>query len=330
MGVRDELIRALADGRVRSGRELATALGVSRSAVWKQAHALGALGLDLVVEGRRGYRLVRHIELLDAARICAALDERARAGCEGLEVAGVIDSTSTRLAAGPAPAPGAWRALLAEYQTGGRGRRGRRWLSPYGSGLCLSVAWSFPGAPRDLPALSLAAGVAVVRALGAAGAAGLALKWPNDVLLGGGKLGGLLVDVDGDARGPLRVVVGCGINLTVPPGLAAGVADDGGLPPAGLDRALPGAAGRRNELAACLCGALAAVLADFAHGGFAPFADEWRRHDWLYGRAVAVGQGATQATGVARGIAADGALLVEGPDGIAAVLSGDVTLRPAA
>jgi BirA family biotin operon repressor/biotin-[acetyl-CoA-carboxylase] ligase len=330
MGVRDELIRALADGRVHSGRDLAAALGVSRSAVWKQAHRLGALGLELAVEGRRGYRLLRPVELLDAARISAALEGPARATCESLRVAGVIDSTSARLAAEPAPAPGAWRAILAEFQTGGRGRRGRRWLSPYGSGLCLSVAWSFVGAPRELPALSLAAGIAVVRALAAAGAVGLALKWPNDVVLGGAKLGGLLVDVDGDARGPLRAVVGAGINLAVPAGLAAGLAGEAGLPPAALEDALPGAAGRRNELAARLCSALAQVLAQFSGDGFGPFADEWRRHDWLFGRSVSIRQDGNEATGVARGIAPDGALLVEGPGGLAAVLSGDVTVRPAA
>jgi BirA family biotin operon repressor/biotin-[acetyl-CoA-carboxylase] ligase len=330
MGVRDELIRALADGRVHSGRDLAVALGVSRSAVWKQVHGLGGLGLEVVVEGRRGYRLARPIELLDAARIAAALDEPARVACEALEVAGVIDSTSLRLAAAPAPEPGGWRALLAEYQTGGRGRRGRRWLSAYASGLCLSLSWSFQGAPRDLPALSLAAGLAVIRALAAAGAPALALKWPNDVVLAGAKLGGLLVDVDGDSRGPLRAVVGIGLNLTVPPGFAAEVAREGGLPPAGLDQALPGAAGRRNELAARVLGDVVAVLRDFARDGFGPFADEWRRHDFLFGRTVAVRQGMEEASGIARGIAPDGALLVEGPGGLVAILAGDVTLRPAA
>lgn len=327
MTVRDELIRALADGALHPGRALAATLGVTRSAVWKQVHALGELGLEVVVDGRRGYRLARPLELLDAGRIEAALDAGVRARCDGIGVAGIIDSTSARLAAGPPPPPGTWRALLAEYQTGGRGRRGRRWLSPYGSGLCLSVAWTFPDAPRDLPALSLAAGLAVLRGLAAAGATGLALKWPNDIVLAGGKLGGLLVDVDGEARGPLRVIVGVGLNLAVPAGLAAGVAADGGIPPTGLDAALPGAPERRNELAARTCGALAALLEGFAREGFAPLADEWRRHDALFGREVTVRQGAGAVGGVARGIAPDGALLVERPEGLAAVVAGDVTLR---
>lgn len=327
MALREDLIRALADGALHPGRGLAAALGVTRSAVWKQVHALGDLGLEVVVDGRRGYRLARPLELLDAGRIEAHLDPAARACCEGISVAGITDSTSARLAAAPSPPPGTWRALLAEYQTGGRGRRGRRWLSPYGSGLCLSVSWSFPAAPRDLPALSLAAGLAVLRALAAAGAVGLALKWPNDVVLAGGKLGGVLVDVDGEARGPLRVIVGVGLNLAVPGGLAAEVTAEGGLPPTGLDATLPGAPARRNELAARVCGALAALLEAFARDGFGPLADEWRRHDALFGQEVTVRQGDGAVSGIARGIAPDGALLVEREDALAVVVAGDVTLR---
>lgn len=327
MIVRDELIRILADGAPHTGPELAAALEITRSAVWKQVHRLADLGLVVAPRTGRGYRLAQPLELLDRAAILAALPPDVRDCCEMLEVVMCTGSTSTDLLAAPAPREGCWRALLAEYQGHGRGRRGRVWRSPFGSGLCLSLAWVYPSAPRELPALSLAAGIAVRRALAAAGAPTLALKWPNDIVHAGAKLAGVLVDVDGDSRGPLRVVVGVGLNLTVPAGLAQSVAADGGLPPAGLDEALAGRPVQRNTLAAGLLGTLVHVLHEFADTGFTVLADEWRRHDYLCGRPVTItGNGRPQA-GIAQGIAADGALLVDGPAGLAAVFSGDVTVR---
>lgn len=327
MSVRDGLVNILADGELHSGSALAAALGVSRSAVWKQAHRLGELGLELRASGARGYRLAQPLELLDKARILENLDDVTRSGCEQLDVLGVTASTNALLAAAPAPSPGHWRGALAEFQTGGRGRRGRRWVSPFASGLCLSISWCFGSAPRDLPALSLAAGVAVCRALTALGITDLALKWPNDVLRSGAKLAGILVDVDGDSRGPLRSIIGVGLNVSVPSALGAAVAAEGGRPPAGLEGALRDGDVSRNALAAALFGALARILQDFSRDGFAPLATEWRGQDYLAGRSIGVRHGAAELQGIARGIAADGALLVEGPQGIAPVFNGDVTLR---
>jgi BirA family biotin operon repressor/biotin-[acetyl-CoA-carboxylase] ligase len=329
MRSRGKLVRILADGRLHSGAALATELGVSRSAVWKQVHRLGELGLEVIAAGRAGYRLHRPLELLDEAHIGELLEEPARRACEALQVLDVATSTSALLAAVAPPGAGLWRAALAEFQTGGRGRRGRRWLSPYASGLCLSISWCFPAVPRDLPALSLAAGVAVGRALSACGARRLALKWPNDVVVDGAKLAGILVDVDGESRGPLRAIVGIGINLAAPASLAAAVAAEGGATPAGLEDSA-GARIARNACAAAVLSALYRVLREFGELGFAPVADEWRRQDFLRGRAVTVRQGEETVGGIARGIAADGALLVERPEGIASVLNGDVTLRTAA
>ncbi len=323
-----DLIGALADGQLHTGTALAARLGVSRSAVWKQVHQLDAIGLEMAVRGRRGYQLAASLELLDAARINADLSAVARGSCDGLQVVPVTESTNVALAAASPPAPGSWRALLAEYQTGGRGRRGRRWLSPFGSGLCLSCAWSFAAAPRDLPALSLAAGVAVSRALDRAGITGHGLKWPNDVLLDGAKLAGLLVDVDGDARGPLRAIVGIGINLAVSEPLRTAVTAAGGIEPAALHRRHPALA--RNALAAALLGALHEVLAEFSTAGFAPFVAEWRRHDGLADREVTVCAAGEELRGVARGIGPDGALLLEQSGALRRIFSGDVSLRAAA
>jgi BirA family biotin operon repressor/biotin-[acetyl-CoA-carboxylase] ligase len=176
--------------------------------------------------------------------------------------------------------------------------------------------------------LSLASGIAVVRALEAAGASGLLLKWPNDVMLGDRKLGGILVDVDGDCRGPMRVVVGIGLNLRSSAALRREVAADGGRTPGGLDELLPHDLGR-NQLAAGLLNELVGILRNFSASGFAPLADEWFRHDYLRGRSVTVSGGSEQVEGIVRGIAADGALLVEASDGTTAILAGEVSVRQA-
>jgi BirA family biotin operon repressor/biotin-[acetyl-CoA-carboxylase] ligase len=328
MSVRDRLIRALADGSWQSGGVLAAGLGVTRSAVWKQVRGLRALGLQVEAAGRRGYRLGRTLDLLDVGLIAANLAEDVRAACEGLEVACVTTSTSAMVSAAPAPAAGRWRAALAEYQTSGRGRRGRRWLSPFGSGLCLSLGLSYASVPRDLPALSLAAGLAVVRALESIGARGLALKWPNDILVDGNKAGGLLVDVEGDSRGPLRAIIGVGLNFSTSSELVSTVIAEGGVRPGSLADVLPGPLPDRNALAAALLCSLYRVARDFGQAGFAPLAEEWRRHDYLEGRELLVQDGSGQFGGVGCGLGADGALLLRRADATVALVSGEVTVRP--
>lgn len=329
-GLRERVIRHLADGEVHSGADIAASLGVSRSAVWKHVRQLAGLGLDVQAAAGRGYRLGRPLELLERDRLIGWLDPRTAAAIESLELVSIMESTSARLLATVPPQPGALRACFAEFQTGGRGRRGRRWLSPYGAGICLSVSWCFDSPPRDLPALSLAAGVAVRRALVAAGASGLMLKWPNDVVHGGQKLAGVLVDVAGESGGPLLAVIGVGVNLTVPPMLTAQVGSDGGLAPGGLDTTVNGAVPNRHAVAAGLLDSLYRALAGFTQEGFVPFIEECRRSDSLVGRLVHVSSGAERFSGIAAGISPIGALLVDRGGEVAAVLSGEVTVRQAA
>lgn len=328
MRTEETLARMLADGSRHSGNALAAGLGLSRAAVWKQIRRLREHGLEIHSSSGQGYRLARPLQLLDGRHIAALLDAQTAAACESLEVAWSLGSTSTVLGQRPAPAPGHWRGVLAEYQTEGRGRRQRRWFSPLGSGLCLSMSWLFPHAPRDLAALSLAVGVAMIRALGSFGAQNLSLKWPNDILCGDAKLAGILVDVDGDARGPLRVIIGTGVNVTAPGALQQSVVADGGLQPACLQDAVPGGESDRNAVAAEIIMATCRVLQDFAVEGFHSLGAEWRRHDYLLGRQLRVLQGSgEEICGFGSGIAADGALLVNTGERQVAVFNGDVSVR---
>src|SRR5690606_6599169 len=195
--------------------ELAARLGVSRAAVWKQIRRLRELGLPVEARAGQGYRLAGPVELLDAARISDELGAAGRRRLGDLAVHWQIDSTSSELLRRAATDPRDGLACLAEVQSAGRGRRGRAWRTPLGGGLALSLLKRFDDGMGALGGLSLVAGVAAVRALADCGIAGVGLKWPNDLYAQGRKLGGILVELGGDATGPCHAVIGIGLNLRI-------------------------------------------------------------------------------------------------------------------
>lgn len=322
---RIELLRLLADGALHSGEELAAALSVSRAAVWKRLQPLEEWGIALEARPGSGYRLESPIDLLDAAAIRSRLPAEIAANLRDLEVHEALDSTSDRLLAARDLPPGRFDACLAEFQNAGRGRRGRRWVAPFASALCLSVSWSYRDAPATLGALSLAAGVAALRALRRLGIDGLSLKWPNDILHGDAKLGGILIDLRSEAAGPAYVVVGIGVNVRLPRAARAALAAEG---VEAADLASLGDAPERNALAAVLMTELCLALAEFGARGMAAFSDEWQSADALAGRPVRVLHGGQQLEGLARGVDADGALLLEAGGGRRRIISGEVSVRP--
>jgi BirA family biotin operon repressor/biotin-[acetyl-CoA-carboxylase] ligase len=325
MGGRIELLRLLADGALHSGEDLAAALAVSRAAVWKRLQQLEEWGIVCEALAGRGYRLEAPIDLLDAADIRAALPADAAGRLRSLDVHESLDSTSDRLLAVDDLPPGRFDACLAEYQSAGRGRRGRRWIAPFASGLCLSLNWNYREAPAAPGALSLAAGVAALRALRRLGVTGLALKWPNDIVKDDRKLGGILIDLRSEAAGPAYAVVGIGINVRLPASARGRLAAEG---VDALDLAAFGAPPPRNALAATLIAELAAALAEFGARGLAAFSGEWREADALAGRAVAVLHGGRTLEGRACGVDGDGALLLEVEGLPRRIVSGEVSVRP--
>ena len=322
---RGELLRLLADGEIHSGEELAARLGVSRAAVWKQLRPLADWGIACEAERGRGYRLAAPLDLLTAAAIRRELPQFATDRLRNLDVHETLPSTSDTLLAVNDLPPGRFDACFAEFQTAGRGRRGRRWLAPFASGVCLSVNWGFRDSAAALGALSLAVGVAVLRALKKQGVAGAQLKWPNDIVHEGRKLGGILIDLRGEAGGPAYVVIGVGINLRLPPQSIESLRAQG---IEAVDLASLGATPRRSAFAAALVTELALALEEFAARGFSAFAAEWREADALVGQAVRVLHGEQAEEGVARGVDEDGALLLDAGSGPYRVLSGEVTVRP--
>jgi BirA family biotin operon repressor/biotin-[acetyl-CoA-carboxylase] ligase len=318
----------LADGRFHSGEELAQHLRVSRSAVWKAAGALRALGAELQAVRNRGYRLSLATEPLAAAAIREHLPPDVRERVVKLETLWSIASTNTAVLERPGPNNGTSEALLAEYQTAGRGRRGRAWLAPPGGAICLSLSWMFGEVPPDLGALGLVIGVCALRALKALGVRSATLKWPNDLLLGERKLGGVLIDLRAESAGPAYVVIGIGLNVGLGEEVLKKIAAQGlgATDLAGAGLAPP----CRNQVAAGLIGECVRGLVEFERDGLKPFLEEWRSADALRGRPVDVkAVEGTTSRGLARGIDVHGALMVETAQGVRRFISGDVTVRPA-
>jgi BirA family biotin operon repressor/biotin-[acetyl-CoA-carboxylase] ligase len=263
---------------------------------------------------------------LDAEAIRASLGDVASRRLERFEAFAAIESTNSYLMQEAPPAPGGFHVALTDNQTAGRGRHGRTWQSPPGTGLCLSVAYTFAAQPRNLPALTLAIGLGLIDALDGLGIGGIALKWPNDLVARDGKLGGILTESQALGGESIHVVSGVGLNVELPADFdlgaeaeraqavsdLAGLADD--LPPA-------------NTIAACLVDGLCGVFVDYETRGFAAFARRWHERDWLRGRELTIDMPRQPVSGVAAGIADDGALLVAVADGaVHRVTSGTVVL----
>ena len=315
------VLDVLADGGLHSGEAMAQRFGISRAALAKRVDHLRDWGLDISAVAGAGYRLAAPLQRLDAEQIRSALTGAARSA--QVRVLTSTDSTNSQLlAADAADDP---QVLFAEHQTAGRGRRGRDWVSPFGSNLYVSIAWTFPAWPPRLTALPLAMAVALARVVEAAGLPEVRIKWPNDLHLNGHKLAGILMETRGEAGGSCRVVVGVGLNAALSPTQAAGVTQPWTSLAAELSarqKPVP----TRNALAALLVSELITALSHFGEHGFAPFAAEWKRRDALANRPVHV-DAQPAIDGIARGIDSDGGLLIDTDAGRQVVHAGDVSVR---
>ena len=348
------IARTLADGRPRRLRDLARACAMDDATLDGALERLSQLGVALSVE-RDTVALPRPVDLLDPERIRRAVP---RLRPEAVHVRFAVDSTNTALTERLREGAAAPEICTAEIQTAGRGRRGRRWISGLGQSLMLSVSWRFPTRSSALGGLSLAVGVALAEALTEEGFGRVMLKWPNDLVIDDRKLAGILVEAGGDrGRGRLAIphsgiagatanagnardtgwfqaggdrgrgrlatcVVGVGFNLDL------AQADSGRIDQPWTDFArafgrVPG----RNALAARAANAILDACGQYRGHGLAPFVARWERFDALRGRPVWILSGGAPLAGVARGIDADGALLVEHPGGVVRCEAGEVRVR---
>ncbi len=315
------LLQRLAAGPV-SGDALARDAGLTRAAVWKRIETLRDAGMRVTAVPGRGYRLDQPLDLLDADTIRSSLPTATASQLASLDVAWLLDSTNSELLRREVPAQGC-AVLLAERQTGGRGRRGRSWASPLAAHVYLSISRHFEGGLARLGGLSLVAGVAACEALRELGHTQVSLKWPNDLVVNalvesvtneprGGlrKLGGLLVEGGGEHAGAARAVIGLGVNVRMPEASAAGI-DQPWIDLFAMSDTSPS----RNVVVAHLLQHLLPALAQFDADGLAGFLPRFAALDALAGRDVHIHEGTHTWSATSLGIAADGALRVRDGDG---------------
>lgn len=318
MSLFSPLLEKLADGHFHSGEDLGQQLGVSRSAIWKTLKQFEMLGLDIHAVQGKGYRLATALDLLSEEKILAELTV-----CEvplALNVIQELDSTNAWLMQ-----QDDWHGAvcLAEYQHAGRGRRGRQWISPFAANLYLSMGWHFSLDAASLAGLSLASGVAIMRALDTLGIKGAGLKWPNDIVHGSRKLGGILIEMRGEAGGPSHVVIGVGLNVDMP-GIAAEQVDQ---PWSDLQQCAE-AKVSRNALAAAVLSELIQVCQACDQGAITAYLEEWQDYDIHAGQQVdLLLPDGRRITGTSRGIDSQGALLLEQAGKVQRFNCGEVSLR---
>lgn len=324
---REQVLKLIADGEFHSGEALAKKLKITRAAVWKIIRSLQELHIEVESVARQGYRLVHPIELYDAKKIRTHLSETDNAALARLDVLLTVDSTNHYVTDNPTNKTGEAVLCLAEVQQAGRGRRGRSWIAPFGSGICMSLSWLFDTMPPGFSALSLVVGVALARVLHRLGATDTGLKWPNDVLWRGRKMAGVLIEMRGEPDGPAHVVIGIGFNLRMPAEVRLNLIETQATLLADLHEVLGRNMPERNALVAAFTAELLSCLRIFSQQGFTPFADEWAQFDALRGAEVKVMAADRTVLGIARGMTIDGSLLVETPQGIQSFVSGEVSLR---
>jgi BirA family biotin operon repressor/biotin-[acetyl-CoA-carboxylase] ligase len=313
------LIELLSDGQVHSGAALAEKLGVSRTAIWKQIRRAINKGADIATIRGHGYRLVSRVDPLNRALILDGIAPD-RKEVLALTLLDEVDSTNAEvIRQNTAGTPGI-PVVIADCQTSGRGRRGRVWQSPRGENLYLSMGLTFQGGFRVLDGLSLVLGVAVANALERFGVPEVGLKWPNDIFLPDGKLGGILVELQGELQeGVVQVIAGIGLNVHM------SRADGVDQPWSSLARACPNVDWSRNNIASGIVEAVLDAMLLFTDVGFEDFREPWQRRDIFMGKQLQARDGDVE--GVGCGIDDGGNYRIRTDTGIVPVRAGEISLR---
>ena len=314
------LLSCLLDNEYHSGSRLSARLGVSRTVVWKGIRQLRGFGLAIDARHGKGYRLRDEIDLLDETEIF----REPGLSASGCRIDILFDTASTnKCLTDRFGQPDLHKHIvLAEGQHGGKGRRGRAWASPFARGLYLSLGWHFALSPASLNALSLASGVALVRALNGLGLTGTLLKWPNDLVCAGKKMGGILLEARSETAASCDVVIGIGINTCLTEELKSSL-DQPVTDLASHYQKLPA----RNTLAGKVIKEQLLMLNQVAGGRMEEYVSEWRGLDYLAGRQVELFMPGQVMPGRVTGVDDNGLLLLETATGIEKFSSGEIRVR---
>ena len=318
--IREYLIKALADGRFVSGQCLGEQLGISRTAISKHIKALIDIGLDIYSVTGKGYQLAQPIHLLNQSTITKLLPQESY--IPDIEIHNFIDSTNSYLLRRLPNQLTQGQVCLAECQSEGRGRRGRQWISPFGSQIYLSMYWFLEQGLSGAMGLSLITALAVSDAIYAETEIKVQLKWPNDVYLDGVKLAGILIDLEGQALEPSHSVIGIGLNLNMP--VKAGEQIDQKWTDLQSHCLKPL---ERNSLSAQLIFHLLKRLQQHRDEGLASMLEQWHKQDLYLNKRVKLLTGEKVTKGICRGVNNQGALLLEVDGQIKPIYGGEVSLR---
>jgi len=318
-----KIVVELMQGEYCSGSRLAAKFSVSRTAIWKHIQELPSYGLDVYSLPGKGYKLSQPLQLLDYNYIFSNLDAISHQFVNTIYLLPSVDSTNRYLRSLASSGEGSGSVVLAEFQSEGKGRRGRQWVSPFGCNLYCSILWHYSDMTHGIGGLSLAIGVAVVDTLEDIGIYGVQLKWPNDLLYNGRKLGGILLEMSGDPNGDGYVIIGVGINVDM-----ASVVDDVEISQPWVD--LVGVSGRkicRNRLSVALLQQITSMLASYQRCGLLDTVRRWNSLDAMYGKVVRITGVTNEQQGVSNGIDESGALLLKQGESVCRIHSGEVSLR---
>ena len=326
--VKEHLIKSLAAGQFVSGQLLGEQLGISRTAIAKHIKALIEMGLDIYSVTGKGYKLSQPLYLLEKEKIIKLVarefsaQSKAHTDIPLIEVHSLIDSTNDYLMRRLPNQLSSGQVCLAEYQSAGRGRRGRQWISPFGSQIYLSMYWYLEQGLAASTGLSLVTALAVSDAVKAHSDVQVQLKWPNDIYLDGVKLAGILIDLEGQALEPSHSVIGVGLNLHMPEEAGKLIeqkwTDLQSHSKVKIDR---------NALSAQLISCLHKRLHQYQQTGLAPMLDEWHALDAFLNKRVKLITGERITHGICRGVNNQGALLLEVNGQVKPVYGGEVSLR---
>ncbi len=308
------ILKTLSDGEFHSGEALGHDLGISRAAIAKHIKGLSDWGVDIYRIQGRGYQLAHPMQLLDETRLTDSSEPK-------LELIPVIDSTNQYLLERVNESEKG-RVCVAEYQASGRGRRGRQWVSPFGSNLYLSMYWRLDAGMAAAMGLSLVIGIAAVEALEEMGIQGVKLKWPNDLYYQDKKLAGILVEMSGQAGGAANLVIGMGLNIGMPD-----KQPDIDQPWTTLNQVCADIRLDRTQLALTLIEHWKTILADYEMMGLAGFVERWNRLDNFIGRPVKLLMGAREVKGIVQGIDQQGGVVLETDNGLETYIGGEISLR---
>jgi len=319
----EHTIEILADGDFHSGEELGLMLGgVSRTSVHQYVESIIEMGIDVFGVKGKGYRLKRPIQLLDLDRIEIGL-HRKQLEVE-VDLHRIVPSSNDVLKdlIKQQPVENGY-TVIAEAQTAGRGRRGKAWISPFGTNIYISMYWRLEQGMAAAMGLSVALGARIAELLDSKSIPNVEVKWPNDIYIGGKKVAGILVELEGQATGECHAILGIGLNISMK--------DDTKIidqPWTCLENELLHQPDRNNwavSLIACVYN----CLRDFETSGLDNVQKLWQRVDRVYDQTVALSVGNKQINGVAKGIDQFGALLLQTDTGMQTFQAGEVSLKPA-